>query len=402
MEKALYAVTEKNSRGREYEERDDSSRNDFQRDYTRIIHTEAFRRMQHKTQVFGAMTGDIFRTRLTHSIEVEQLARSVARSLGLNEDLAGVLAVSHDIGHAPFGHTGQDVLEELMKDHGGFEHNWQAVRIVTKLEGPYLEHPGLNLMFETREGLLKHCSKERAGILGDLAIRHIEGKSPPLEAQLVDWCDAISYVHADLEDAFFMGVISFQKMSEAPGFTAAHDRIKMAGVDGVKYEMVEGGDACREEIVNNKKVVKSILREMRRVAMEDLISSSRGRIARAKVKSLDDVRNASPLIGFSEQFLAEHKKLKRFSREFIYNHTSVRTARVRQESALRDLFATYLENPEEMSGVGMDCGEGVYRSVADHIAGMTDRYALSEHARLLKTPSGLKKNATLSRTAKPN
>lgn len=385
MALAKYAVSEKKSKGRQFKIEGAVDRNEFQRDFTRIIHCEAFRRLQNKTQVYPNHEGDFFRTRLTHSLEVEQISRTVAKKLNLNEDLCAVLAIGHDLGHPPFGHLGQDALDELMKDHGGFEHNLQAVRLVDILESPYYEHSGLNLMFESREGLLKHCSLENAQKLGDIAQRHLTGEQPPLEVNVVDICDAIAYVHADLEDAYAMKILSPSKLMEAPGYKEAWERVK------VKYPHIE--EPTDEQLLSksseilrkNEAAVKTIIREMLKYALKDLIVNSTKQIIKMDPQSVEDVRKCpEPLIVFSKEQFARHKALKVFSRKEIYNHPRVLEFRSNQEQIISDLFNAYLKEPELMSGKGLNVNESLHRNVADHISGMTDRFALSEHSALLE------------------
>lgn len=386
---ALYAVSALNSRGRQHAVEPSHDRNPFQRDYTRILHSRAFRRLQGKTQVFSAADGDMFRTRMSHSLEVEQLSRSIARQLRLNEDLCAALAIGHDIGHPPFGHMGQDVINGMMKGHGGFEHNHQALRLVDELEGCYPEHLGLNLLFETREGLLKHCSPARARTLGDVAVRHLDGTSPPLEVQVVDHADAIAYLHADLEDAMVRGILSAQDVRDAPGFMAAWERTasKMRYRDLKLPENEDLSDQAHPETQRmGRATLQAVIREMMSTAMNDLIVCSRAALVEAQPASLDEVRQSPPLIGFSPEHLARHKALRKFSRERIYDHPEVSRVRQVQAQALRELFCAFVQDPSQMSGrrwVSDGTSKAdVHRAVADHIAGMTDHFALAEHARL--------------------
>jgi dGTPase len=376
-----YAVNEDNSRGRQHRITLAHDRNAFQRDYTRVLHSSAFRRLSGKTQVFSAILGDQFRTRMTHSLEVEQVARSIARRLNLNDDLAGVLAISHDIGHAPFGHTGQDVLNDLMKDHGGFEHNAQALRLVDELESPYRHHRGLNLMFETREGLLKHCTPTRAQALGPIAARHLDGRSSTLEAQVVDWADAIAYTHADLEDAFKMGVLSLDELVQAPGYKETFERIQQR--DGhtqppTPADLKAGGERGRQA----KALIQEVLREMMSEAIDDLVVSTRAALEGSRIRTLDDVRKSKPLVQFSPAMRAQHTALKRFSRTTIYSHPRIEEMRQQHSIVLRDLFAIYERQPQVLGGNSSE-ETNLYRRIADHISGMTDRFAIDEHARLL-------------------
>lgn len=385
---APYAVTESNSRGRQYAIADARDRNAFQRDYTRISHSQAFRRLQGKTQVFSntqafnEKLGDLYRTRLTHSLEVEQLSRSVARQLNLNEDLAAVLAIGHDIGHAPFGHLGQDILNELMKNQGGFEHNYQALRLVDKIENPYREYPGLNLMFETREGLLKHCTPHRAKNLGDVAYLHVSNTSPTLEAQVVDWCDAIAYLHADLEDAFTLNLLSPSSLLKAPGYSAAFDRVKdrLGSFDYPEDAVMVGDDSWA--IARARSTVKTIIREMFSTATSALIEGSRHQINKFNPQSLADVRSSPLMIAFTPEHAVLHQELKDFSRKTIYSHPVVSKIRMGQAEKLEKIFKVYESDPSQMRGLGPNPQDNIHRAIADHISGMTDRCAEREYDRL--------------------
>lgn len=379
---APYAVSDKNSKGRQYEIENTNDRSSFRVDYTRIIHSEAFRRLQNKTQVFANYQGDVFRTRMSHSLEVAQFAKTVAHYLKLNEDLSETLAVGHDLGHPPFGHLGQDKLDELMKGHGGFEHNLQALRLVDILENPYREHPGLNLMFETREGLLKHCSQENANKLGDVASRHLKGQQPPLEVQVVDKCDALAYVHADLEDAYVMGILPPSKLVEAPGFMDAYARAKKnhplieVPSDDVYYSQ------DIEKIEQMEQDVRTIIREMIKKALNDLKNQSVINLKENNISSLEDVRNHNGyLIIFSPEHQDLHKKLKQYSKREIYEHPSVDKERKNHEKMIADLFNAYVMYPDLVSGKPLRYSNEneLYRSIADHIGGMTDRYAIKAH-----------------------
>lgn len=381
---APYAITPQNSRGRQFSAVDSRDRNEFRRDYTRVLHSQAFRRLQQKTQVFSANLGDLFRTRMTHSLEVDQVSQSIARALGLNEDLCGVLAIGHDIGHAPFGHMGQDLLDELMKDYGGFEHNLQALRLVDEIESPYPEHKGLNLMFETREGLLKHCTRERALGLGEIAARHLDGSSPSLEAQVVDHADAIAYVHADLEDAFSMGVLPLYRLYEAPGFVAAYERIAHRLPLGrlPTQDDISNGDSESRRVA--KAVVLSVIRDMMTHSISDLVRNTRLALGFHRPKSPQEARALPPLVGFSAEHGKVHAHLKEFSRDNIYSHETIASVRRTEEKILRGLFAAFTENPSLLPGGPAPSREETYRRVADHISGMTDRFAVEQFRRVLK------------------
>lgn len=395
---APYAVSEDNSRGRQHAAGASGDRNEFQRDYTRIIHSRALRRLQGKTQVFSSNLTDLSRTRLTHSMEVEQLARTAARRLNLNDDLCGVLAIAHDLGHTPFGHMGQDTLEELMKGRGGFEHNLQALRLVDELESPYFGHEGLNLMFETREGLLKHCTRDRAELLGDVARRHLDNTSPPLEIQLVDWSDAIAYLHADLEDAFNAGLLSPSEVMEAPGYRDAWERIrsKFGGVEH-PVDRANGQEGSAKEQRQERAIVREVIGEMLSYAIDDLVETSQNRLDAAKPKSVEEVRALPALIGFSDEHRARHYELKRFSREKIYSHPAICSVREHEKEMLLALFRAYEKDPSEMTGRGIEEGKDFYRGLSDHIAGMTDRFVSEEYSRLCEQRPDLIRKSAASR-----
>jgi dGTPase len=386
---APYAVTESNSQGRQYEAEPARDRNAFQRDYTRISHSRAFRRLQGKTQVFSNTQdfndelGDLYRTRLTHSLEVEQLSRSVARQLFLNEDLAGVLAVAHDIGHPPFGHLGQDVLNTMLIPYGlTFEHNEHALRLVDVLESPYREHPGLNLMFETREGLLKHCTRKSAQALGAVAARHLDGTSPTLEAQVVDWCDAIAYLHADLEDAFTMGLITADGLLDVPGYREAFDRVRARHGDFAHPTdaVLQSHDSAA--VSGARADIHTILRDMFSSAANALVVGTQKNIGEIRPETLEDIRNAPLLAGFTEEHKVLHRALKDFSRRIIYTHPKIAEIRAGQAEKLEQLFRFYETDPAQMRGRGPDPAENLHRAIVDHIAGMTDRCAEREYNRL--------------------
>lgn len=372
---ASYAVSEFNSRGRQYSIQLAKDRNPFQRDYTRIVHCRAFRNLQGKTQVFPAEQGnleDTYRTRLSHSIEVEQISRSIARALNLNQDLAASIAVGHDIGHAPFGHTGQDVLNDIFKDDGGFEHNHHALRIVDILESPYPQHQGLNLLFETREGLLKHCTRTRALTLGDVAKRHLQGTSPPLEVQLVDAADQIAYLYGDLEDAVDKNVFTPDfLMEELPGFS---EFWKLAVEDMPDLKLPKASDFDHpEKKVIARATMGEVWRRMLSDAVDNIIICSRSNIELEGVSSLDDVRSSHPLIGFSEEKKNLHRNIRAFSRKWIYDNPQVLAHREAEKDALRSLHKFVTENPES---VGLSKNPSV-SDLRDWMASRTDRTVMT-------------------------
>jgi dGTPase len=372
---APYACTGNNSRGRVHPEDSPVYRNQYQRDRDRIIHSAAFRRLEYKTQVFVNHEGDLFRTRLTHSLEVAQIARSIARELHLHEDLAEAIALSHDLGHTPFGHAGQTALNQCMKDYGGFEHNQQSLRVVDKLEQKYAEFQGLNLMFETREGILKHCSVKKAQMLGDVAQRFVDKTQPSLEAQLVDLSDETAYSNHDVDDGLRYGLISFDDLLEIRLFRNQYDKV-----------------AAKYSDINERQMIHEIIRRMINVMVVDLIDTSRGNIQSAKPGSLDDIRaQPRPLMTFSDEMYALILELKQFLRENLYQHYRVHRMSLKAVEILTALFEAFMddtrilppENREQCRIMQSELGdEGIARGVADYIAGMTDRYAIVEYERI--------------------
>ena len=365
---APYAAHSSKSLGRRHAEEAAGSRSEFQRDRDRIIHSTAFRRLEYKTQVFLNHEGDLFRTRLTHSIEVAQIARTLARSLRLNEDLVEATALAHDLGHTPFGHVGQDVLNECMKDYGGFEHNLQSLRVVDHLEEHYGAFDGLNLTFETREGILKHCSLITARQLGDLGQRFIDRTQASLEAQLTNIADEIAYNNLDIDDGLRSGLLTMKQMQEVDLFARLHRQVV------ARYPGLPG----RRELYET-------IRLMITAMTADLVQTSAALIAEAAPRSIDDVRTAEPLIRFSAEMRAETTALKRFLYANLYRHYKVNRMRVKASRIVRELFEAFMTDPvllpfdyQVASGDKMKQA----RTIADYIAGMTDRYAIREHKRI--------------------
>lgn len=350
---ASFAVSEYNSRGRQYPVSLSKDRNAFQRDYTRILHSRSFRKLHGKTQVFPAEMGemaDTYRTRMSHSFEVEQLARSTSRALNVNQDFCGALAIGHDIGHAPFGHLGQDILNELFIDVGGFEHNHQALLIIDELESPYPEHKGLNLMFETREGLLKHCNKERAKLLGSVAERHLTGKSPPLEVQIVDSCDKIAYLHGDLEDAFDKGLFrDIDLMNDIPGFNEAWEMVlkEKPFLSFPKKDALVNEDVFVRSQCNA--IIGEVWRKMLSNSIENLIVTSKSNLESNNIQTISEVRNSLPLIQFSKEFYELNKSIRSFSRENIYSHHRVLNYLGNAQKAFYALYEDASKNPQEFN-----------------------------------------------------
>ena len=365
---APYAALASSSPGRQFAELTPPTRSEFQRDRDRIIHSTAFRRLEYKTQVFVNHEGDLFRTRLTHSIEVAQIARSLTRNLRLNEDLVEAISLAHDLGHTPFGHAGQDALNACMKDYGGFEHNLQSLRVVDSLEQRYGAFDGLNLMFETREGVLKHCSLTNAQQLGDIGRRFIERKQPTLEAQLANLADEIAYNNHDIDDGLRSGLLTTDQLNEV----ALYARYRHEAES--QFPGISGRRAINETV-----------RRMINALVDDLIQQSRANIRQAEIKTIDDVRNASPLIAFSENMKKEAQELKRFLRTNLYHHYQVNRMTSKARRIVTDLFDIFITGPELLPldyQIAGDDRTAQARKVADYIAGMTDRYAMREYRRL--------------------
>jgi dGTPase len=374
-ELAPFAAHDDQSRGRRYAEDPPAYRSEYQRDRDRIVHSTAFRRLVYKTQVFVNHEGDLFRTRLTHSLEVAQIARTIARALRLNEVLAEAICLAHDLGHTPFGHAGQDALNECMMDFGGFEHNLQSLRVVDELEEHYADFNGLNLTFECREGILKHCSYNHALQLGELGERFINRKQPGLEAQLANFADEIAYNNHDVDDGIRAGLITVEQLLEVPLFREFHGEVT------AKYPDLAG-----------RRLVFEILRRMINRLVSDLIDASASRLRASAVGSIADVRNhASPLIGFSDVAQELNYALKTFLREHVYRHYKVRRMTSKARRVIGALFEAFFSDPGLMPDEHKDSAArlesvqgtaGRARAVADYIAGMTDRYAILEHRRL--------------------
>ena len=365
-ELATYAVSAANSRGRHHPEPQPAARSEFQRDRDRVVHSTAFRRLEYKTQVFVNHEGDLFRTRLTHSIEVAQIARTLARALCLNEDLAEAIALSHDLGHTPFGHAGQDALNACMRDHGGFEHNLQSLRTVDLLEERYGAFDGLNLTYETREGILKHCAPKKAHELGELGRRFLEGTQPSLEAQLCNLADEIGYNNHDVDDGLRSGLISLEQLEEVD-IWARH-------VAAVRREYPQ---------IGGRRLIHETVRRMINSLAVDLIEETDRHIAAAGIRTLEDVRRAPALAAFGTAMHAEHKALKHFLRINLYQHYQVLRMTNKARRIISDLFGAFMEDPRLLPPQYQDMARNDKpRAIADYVAGMTDRYAIREHRRL--------------------
>lgn len=365
---APYAAHESSSRGRRYYEAPSTYRGEYQRDRDRIIHSTGFRRLIYKTQVFVNHEGDMYRTRLTHSLEVSQIGRTVAVALQLNEPLIEAICLAHDLGHTPFGHAGQDSLNACMRDYGGFEHNLQSLRVVDKLESKYADFAGLNLMFETREGILKHCSARNARELGDVGARFLEKKQAGLEAQLANIADAIAYNHHDLDDGYRAGLLSLDLLREQSLFSDQFDVVR------ARYPELE-----------DRRLIYEIIRRMIGAVVSDLIEETQRRIEAAAPASIDDVRNAAaPLVSMSDAVYEQHAALKKFLQKHLYSHEQKLEMTGIAKAIVKDLFAAYMADerlmPDEFaSAAASAAGAERARVVADYIAGMTDRYAIAVH-----------------------
>jgi len=365
---APYAAHSDGGAGRRYAETPHASRSQFQRDRDRIIHSTAFRRLEYKTQVFLNHEGDLFRTRLTHSLEVAQIGRSLARNLRLNEDLVEAVALAHDLGHTPFGHVGQDVLNACMHEHGGFEHNLQSLRVVDELEQQYGAFDGLNLMFETREGILKHCSLANARLLGPVAQRFIDRTQPSLEAQLTNLADEIAYNSHDIDDGLRSGLITIAQLEQVDFFARLWRDVQDAhpGLTG-------------------RRAIYETLRRLITALADDLLATSGALLADAAPRHIDDVRNGPPLIRFSDAMRRDATELKRFLRANLYRHYQVNRMRGKASRIIDDLYRAFMADPVLLPP-DYQCADGDVtaqaRKIADYIAGMTDRYAIREHRKL--------------------
>ncbi|MGJ7554190.1 deoxyguanosinetriphosphate triphosphohydrolase [Variovorax sp. RB3P1] len=369
MSLAAYACHPAQSRGRRHAEPPAPTRDVFQRDRDRIVHSTAFRRLVYKTQVFLNHEGDLFRTRLTHSLEVAQLGRSIARALRINEDLVEAIALAHDLGHTPFGHAGQDALNACMAGHGGFEHNLQSLRVVDALEHRYPQYDGLNLSFETREGILKHCSRANAEKLEavephGVARRFLDRTQPGLEAQLCNLADAIAYNAHDIDDGVRSGLISVEQLSDV----ALFERYRREAL--AEHPQLKG-----------RRVLYETIRRMLSAQVYDVIDATRAALEALEPADADAVRRAAPVVAFSEAMQAQSEDLKRFLFRNLYRHPQVTQNTDQAQAVVRELFDAYLARSAEMPD-GYAERDDRHRAVADYIAGMTDRFAMREHERL--------------------
>ncbi|MDQ2186093.1 deoxyguanosinetriphosphate triphosphohydrolase [Alcaligenaceae bacterium A4P071] len=369
---APYASNPDRTRGRRYPETTPPGRSEFQRDRDRIIHSGAFRRLEYKTQVFVNHEGDLFRTRLTHSLEVAQIARTLARNLGLSEDLTEAISLAHDLGHTPFGHAGQDELNACMREYapdaGGFEHNLQSLRVVDALEERYASFDGLNLCFETREGILKHCSITHAAQLGDVGERFLNRTQPSLEAQLANLADEIAYNNHDIDDGLRSGLLTIEQLQAVPIFERHFAEVTQ-----------------RYPGIQPRRAIAETTRRMINTLVVDLTQTSAARIAEHAPQSADDVRQAPALIGFSEALRAEANALKRFLFENLYRHYRVLRMTTKAQRIVRELFVAFHGDARLLPpDYRRDDPIAQARAIADYIAGMTDRYAIGEHKRMFE------------------
>lgn len=354
------------SRGRRQPEEDAHTRGVFQRDRDRIVHSSAFRRLVYKTQVFLNHEGDLFRTRLTHTLEVAQIGRSIARALALDEDLVEAIALAHDLGHTPFGHAGQDALNECMQGHGGFEHNLQSLRVVDALEQRYPGFDGLNLCFETREGILKHCSRRNAELIearepGGVAQRFLLRQQPSLEAQLANLADEIAYNAHDVDDGLRSGLLQWDAVLQVPLVAEYHAQVKS------EWPQLQGRRLWHETI-----------RRMLSAQILNVVSATLQRLQELRPADVDAVRQSPPLLGFDESMRARSQALKQFLMQALYRHPQVVQNMDQAQQVVRDLFAHYCQQPQAMPAEFAERPDRE-RAVADYIAGMTDRFALREH-----------------------
>ena len=366
IELAPYAVSELNTRGRVVYEQAPAGRSEFQRDRDRIIHSTAFRRLEYKTQVFVNHEGDLFRTRLTHSIEVAQIARSIARRLNLNEDLVEAISLAHDLGHTPFGHAGQEALNACMKDYGGFEHNLQSLRVVEVLEERYAEFDGFNLCFETREGILKHCSPENAAMLGAVGERFLKQRRPSLEAQIANLADEIAYNNHDVDDGLRSGLVTLEQLASVRLFAQHLEEVR---------------DSHPQ--LPERRVIHETVRRMINTLVSDLMRETEHNIRTQRLQTLEDVRLAPLIVAFSAEMLEMSREMKSFLHTHLYRHYHVMRMSAKARRIISDLFGAFMEDNRLLPPQFQRPAEVARaRAVSDYIAGMTDRYAIREHRRI--------------------
>lgn len=371
-ELACYAASEACSKGRHYPEEKPGYRGEYQRDRDRIVHSAAFRRLEYKTQVFVNHEGDMFRTRLTHSIEVSQIGRSIARALSANEDLTEAICLAHDLGHTPFGHAGQDALNDCMREHGGFEHNLQSLRVVDRLEDKYAQFPGLNLTFESREGILKHCSKNNARKLGELGERFLDGSKPGLEAQIANIADEIAYNNHDIDDGLRAGLLDMVILQECELFSRQFENVNTRWRD-----------------LSDRQMRHEIIRRMINFLVSDLIETTQTNLYQLSPSSIEDIRNSNnKIVSLSESTSKMHIELKQFLRKNLYQHYLVNRMTYKAKKIITTLFDVFQSDirllPSEIQQrIDNDKQEKTkYTFISDYIAGMTDRFAIAEYERI--------------------
>lgn len=360
---APYAARSSESLGRAFPEEKHIYRTEFQRDRERIIHSRAFRRLEYKTQVFINHEGDHYRTRLTHTIEVSQISRSIARAMRLNEDLSEAIALAHDLGHTPFGHAGEKKLNELLSDHGGFEHNRQSLRVVDILEKRYTDFDGLNLTWETREGIIKHSSDYDRPDYKNFAPEQM----PSLEAQIIDLADEIAYNNHDLDDGISSGLLAFEE------------------IEKLEIWKIAAGLVRKKDLSSRKDTFREMIRAIINLLVTDLLNTTVSKIAEMKISDYADIKNAKiKIASFSDEIKKANTELKRFLKKRMYQHYRVARMTIKAENVIEELFTIFTARPETMPDEYQSKSEsdGLMLAVTDYIAGMTDRFALEEYKKL--------------------
>ncbi len=368
MKLATWAAHPEHSRGRRFAEAPPQMRSEFQRDRDRIVHSTGFRRLVYKTQVFVNHEGDLFRTRLTHSLEVAQIARTIARNLHLNEDLSETISLAHDLGHTPFGHAGQDALNHCMREHGGFEHNLQSLRVVDELEEKYADFRGLNLCFESREGILKHCSRKHARSLADVGERFLKRQQPGCEAQLANLADEIAYNNHDVDDGLRAGLLSFAGLRECRLFRRIHDQV-----------LKQHGE------LDERRMRNEVIRRMINELVVDLTEQTRQNLADLQAADIQAIReHSAPVVAYSDRMAVESRELKSYLLEHFYQHYRVHRSGRKAQRVINELFHALSSDLRLLPERQQQAAEryGLHRAVADYIAGMTDRFAIEEHERM--------------------
>lgn len=374
-ELAPYATSDSQSRGRRYPEKPPNNRSEFQRDRDRIVHSAAFRRLEYKTQVFVNHEGDMFRTRLTHSLEVAQIGRTIARALKVNEELTEAISLAHDLGHTPFGHAGQDALNECMREFGGFEHNLQSLRIVDHLEEKYAEFNGLNLTFEAREGILKHCSVKNARELGDVGERFLKKQQPGIEAQIANIADEIAYNNHDVDDGLRAGFLGIEQMREVDLFNQQYEEVMQQYPD-----------------ISERRAIHEIIRRMINCQITDFLGATNANIDSIQPGSAVDIKKLSSAIAtYSDGMKEKTQLLKKTLRNNLYQHYRVHRMSSKAQLVIKSLFQAFMndirllptdsyKNTLKEYNASGDTGRAI--TIADYIAGMTDRYAIREYERI--------------------